>query len=123
MQGFGSALQLMLARHDAALQALPSTAARPADLQLELQPGRDLSLIEVRPPQSPGNQYTHCSPPAISATCAMEWKPNSVLMFAFMYDHQLPEATGCAGGRVNRDAAPGAAGSGWPVLQCQRHER
>jgi hypothetical protein len=54
VQGFGSALQLMLARHDAALQALPLTVAQAADLQLNLQPGRDLSLIEVWTCQIPG---------------------------------------------------------------------
>jgi hypothetical protein len=37
----------MLARHDAALQALPSTAAEVADLQLDPQPSSGLSLIEV----------------------------------------------------------------------------
>ena len=44
----------MLARHNAALQALPSTAAQAADLQLGLQPGRGLSLIEVWRCRSPG---------------------------------------------------------------------
>jgi hypothetical protein len=54
VQGFGSALQLMLARHDAALQALPSAVAQSADLQQGLQSGKNLSLIEVWSPQSPG---------------------------------------------------------------------
>ena len=117
VQGFGSALQLILARHDGALQALPSTMARPAGLQLRSEPGGDLSLIEAWSSTSPGMTPLCVLPNLLLVELYVGWTS------ARMCHEQRPVAAGCAGGGVHSDAAPGAAGIGRPLLQRRRHER